>query len=112
MKLISPPPSTFENFIKEFPLIRRRDSLGVVLLELGLWQPLSSFDATTNLRNDPEVLREHLLKIARNELPGQVGKIYANVVIECLKVGADTSDSTVQELLCWKVAAALDACTA
>ncbi|KAL8795100.1 MAG: hypothetical protein Q9195_002397 [Heterodermia aff. obscurata] len=87
-------------------------SLGVVLLELGLWQPLSTVESTTNLRNDPEVLREHLFKIARNELPGQVGKIYANVVIECLKVGADTSDATVQEILCWKVAAALDACTA
>lgn len=84
----------------------------MVLLELGLWQPLSSFDATTNLRNDPEVLREHLLKIARNELPGQVGQIYTNVVIKCLKVSANEDDSKVQDLLCWKVAAALDACTA
>lgn len=87
-------------------------SLGVVLLEIGLWQPLSTFSATMNLRNDPEVLREHLQKIARNELPGQVGKIYANVVTECLKVSADDGDSEVQNILCWKVAAALDACNA
>ena len=84
----------------------------MLLLEIGLWQPLSSFSATINLRNDPDVLREHLVKIARNELPGQVGKIYAGVVTECLNVSADASDSEVQDLLCWKVAAALDACNA
>ena len=105
-------PSASKDLVVELSLIRQPHSLGIVLLELGLWQPLSSFDATTNLRNDPEVLREHLLKIARNELPGQVGKIYANVVVECLKVSAGTSDPMVQDLLCWKVAAALDACTA
>ncbi|KAL8824223.1 MAG: hypothetical protein Q9191_005203 [Dirinaria sp. TL-2023a] len=87
-------------------------SLGVVLLEIGLWQPLSSFRATRNLTNDPYVSHEHLLKIARQELPGQVGKLYAEVVTTCLKVSRDESDTKVQELLCWKVAAALDACNA
>ena len=87
-------------------------SLGVVLLEIGLWQPLSSFDETLNLTNNPEVFREHLLKMARNELPGQVGRIYADVVTACLNVSSDSNEATIQDLLCWKVAAALDACNA
>ena len=65
-----------------------------------------------NLTNDPHVFHEHLLKIAQQELPGQVGKIYADVVLACLKVGSGESDSKVQVLLCWKVAAALDGCNA
>ena len=84
----------------------------MVLLEIGLWQPLSSLSATLNLTNDPYVFHEHLLKIAQQELPGQVGKIYTDVVMACLKVRSDESDAKVQDLLCWKVAAALDACNA
>ena len=88
------------------------DSLGIVLLEIRLWQPLSSFDATVNHGDNPHTLREHLVKMARYELPGQVGKIYAIVVKECLNVGRNDSDMEIQHLLCWKVAAALDECKA
>ena len=83
-----------------------------MLLEIGLWQPLSSLSATMNLTNDPHVFHEHLLKVAHQELPGQVGTIYADVVLACLKVSPDDRDANVQDLLCWKVAAALDGCNA
>lgn len=83
-------------------------SLGTVLLEIGLWQPLSTFEAF----DSESAFRDNLVEIARNELPGQVGTIYASAVRECLKVDRDDSDAMTQQRLCWKVAAALDQCVA
>lgn len=80
-----------------------------MLLELGLWQPLSqiSHDGLTS-----SGFRFKLMRMAREELPGQAGQIYANVVLECLAASREYSDAQTQEVLCWKVAAALDECQA
>lgn len=83
-------------------------SLGAVLLEIGLWQPLSTFETF----DSESAFRENLVEIARSELPGQVGWIYANAVRECLSVERDENDAMSQQRLCWKVAAALDQCVA
>ena len=55
---------------------------------------------------------EHLTKLAKVELPGQVGSIYAEAVKECLISSEKDSDLYTQERLCWKVSAALDQCVA
>ena len=65
--------------------------------------------------DDPEVVftfRERLTNIAKVELPGRMGNIYAEVVKECLISSEDDSDLYTQERLCWKVNAALDQCMA
>ena len=84
-------------------------SLGVVLLEIGLWQPLSTFRPTVS---SAEYLRDELVEMAKTELPGQVGKIYSKVVVTCLSVKEEEKDADVQQLLYWNVVTALDGCNA
>ena len=80
-----------------------------MLLEIGLWQPLESF---ANRGEEPKDFRNRLIGMTKRELPGQVGKIYAEAVRECLEIHSNTSDEESQEILCWKVSAALDQCIA
>ncbi|KAL6719728.1 hypothetical protein ACLMJK_001649 [Lecanora helva] len=84
-------------------------SLGVVLLEIGLWQPLIAFAPNVP---GAERLRNELIDLAAKRLPGQVGKIYTKVVMACLRVRDDEENEGVQELLYWEVIAALDDCNA
>ena len=84
-------------------------SLGVLLLEIGLWQPLASI---TNHADDPMKVRTYLQGAAREDLPGQVGKIYARAVVACLEVRRDDSDEKIGEMLRWKVMMGLDECRA
>ncbi|BCS19450.1 uncharacterized protein APUU_12278A [Aspergillus puulaauensis] len=59
-------------------------SLGVVLLEIGMWR-----------RVGPDVTQRedvHLLKVARSTLPAAVGAIYTQVVVGCLE-GMQGEDS-------------------
>ena len=82
-------------------------SLGVVLLEIGLWQPLvwhneglgryefsdlfsGIFQAqdVTIMRNEQKALKvkQKLLDLAQDHLPPTVGETYATVVLACLKI--------------------------
>ena len=87
-------------------------SLGTVLLEIGFWQPLRSFETHLHDGTDFEEFRNRLVGLTKRELPGQVGKIYADAVRECLETTAYDSDTDTQQRLCWKVIAALDQCVA
>ena len=74
-------------------------SLGVCLLELGLWQSFVDYDlaemvprpssalglslGSPELHN-PYLLKDHLLSIARSALPRRMGTKYAQVVETCL----------------------------
>ena len=84
-------------------------SLGVVLLEIGLWQPLVWKDDTdgtyeyadlfasglevreiTTVKDErPLKVKQRLIEIAKQELPPIVGEIYAKVVLSCLEVHDD-----------------------
>lgn len=85
-------------------------SLGVVLLEIGLWQPLlwhnevlgryefsdlfsGIFQAqdVTIMRNEQKAhkVKQRLLDLAQDHLPPTVGETYANVVLACLKIFED-----------------------
>lgn len=61
--------------------------------------------------SESEYVRKQLISLT-HELSGQVGSIYAGAVRECLSIETDCSSSKVEEILCWKVAAALDQCMA
>ena len=87
------------------------NSLGAVLLEIGLWQSLETLIPDVDLE-DEFTVGERLIKVAKVELPGQMGSIYAEAVKECLISSKKDSDLYTQEKLCWKVNAALDQCMA
>ena len=81
-----------------------------MLLELGFYKPLRTFDYGYS----PEVFHARLLDMA-DELVGRVGSIYAGAVKNCLSIDIGTrqqSENEAQRTLCWKVAAALDQCIA
>ena len=61
---------------------------------------------------DEFTVAERLNKVAKVELPGQTGSIYAEAVKECLISSEHDDDLYTQERLCWKVNAALDQCVA
>ncbi|KAK5115762.1 hypothetical protein LTR62_000851 [Meristemomyces frigidus] len=74
-------------------------SLGVCLLEIGLWQSFVQYDAKGVVdstgeelgprarefqRARPHALKDHLVELARRRLPQAMGIVYAGVVHECL----------------------------
>ena len=74
-------------------------SLGVCLLEVGLWESLVSYEngtavplpgATLGLTlDDPEfkqpvLMKEHLIALAKRDLPKRTGERYKEVVVNCL----------------------------
>lgn len=83
-------------------------SLGVCLLEIGLWESFVEYEAdgttakaTAGLQihvehheeRYPQVLKEHLVSLARNRLPLHMGERYADVVVNCLTcLDADNVD--------------------
>ncbi|KAI9733102.1 MAG: hypothetical protein M1834_003649 [Cirrosporium novae-zelandiae] len=85
-------------------------SLGCVFLELALWKPLSNLNAT-NVQ-DPAQFRNKLVGIAKRELPGRVGYIFAKAVTLCLEIQASQGKGkrAGTENLCWKVIRRLEQC--
>ena len=74
-------------------------SLGVCMLELGLWESFVEYDATGTSPcpssalqlslespqfHDPSLLKDHLLSMARSVLPRRMGTKYTQVVETCL----------------------------
>ena len=62
---------------------RRHDvySLGLILLEIGLWKPLCSFykESSTPLQT-----AQRLIRVAQANLPHQMGDFYLEAVLSCL----------------------------
>jgi hypothetical protein len=68
-------------------------SLGLLLFEIGFWSPLRSFFKEANT---PFQTTERLMRIARENLPHQMGDLYTEAVLDCLdcvvpRLGTDTS---------------------
>lgn len=73
-------------------------SLGVCLLEIGLWTSFITYDMGSTPKLDTKVLKideaqgslsgqalkNGLLKLARAELPSSMGSVYAEIVANCL----------------------------
>ncbi|KAL8784401.1 MAG: hypothetical protein Q9195_009066 [Heterodermia aff. obscurata] len=94
---------------KNLLLTSRTQSLGVVLIEIGLWQSLKTFERENE---SPWGFQQRLIHLASQELPGQVGQIYACVVKQCLNVSEYDKDEDTQQKLCWEVVSMLDQCVA
>jgi serine/threonine protein kinase len=58
-------------------------SLGVVLLEIGLWRPLKSWQAKFRYLGMAEI-RAELIKIGNARLGTKMGAVYRDVVIQCM----------------------------
>ncbi|KAK9860108.1 hypothetical protein MYU51_010389 [Penicillium brevicompactum] len=72
-------------------------SLGVCLLEIGLWESLVQYKPTARLEMQPNNLLQMdgvitpnlsskalFMRLAEKELPGKMGNLYAQVVLTCL----------------------------
>ena len=81
--------------------------LGCVMLEIGLWQSISSL-AVEKANESAHVFRDRLVAIAKRELPGQAGRVYAGATLRCLQIlrqtdgqkqdGRELLQQTIEEL--------------
>jgi hypothetical protein len=78
-------------------------SLGVVLLELGLWERLDATYHEKLKRAAPKERKVYLIDLANSRLPLKIGSKFAGIVIECLEVdrGREGTEEqmTVQRVL-------------
>ena len=79
-----------ERFRQEFDYY----SIGLVLLELGLWMPLKKI--VRDIRGTPEELLEALLKDWVPNLKSYMGTAYAEAVDTCLRLEFGESSKTVE----------------
>lgn len=87
-------------------------SLGLILLEIGLWQSLQTFD--TNRWRDAYAFRKFILDRLVPDLWGQCGSIYGGVVKECLTISSSalTLAEEGQRMVAWSIAQRLEKCVA
>jgi hypothetical protein len=83
-------------------------SLGVCLLEIGIWSSLVLYDnetetptpnvslgvsSSTPEKDEPQEVKARLIQLAKDKLPGLMGEVYAQVVHDCLTcLDADNED--------------------
>ncbi|KAI2462995.1 hypothetical protein F4781DRAFT_426720 [Annulohypoxylon bovei var. microspora] len=74
-------------------------SLGVVLLEIGLWQQATSLEKSgfANVR-DPQAIKKHLVRHAEKRLASKMGEKYRQVVLTCLENRFDVKDDSKGDL--------------
>ncbi|MCJ1381396.1 hypothetical protein MMC17_004506 [Xylographa soralifera] len=80
--------STDESLIKRHEMRDDVYSLGVVLLELGIWRSLVAMEG--HFKDQTALgVQKALLRLAREDLPQRMGKTYTSVVLYCLMLGRD-----------------------
>jgi hypothetical protein len=73
--------------------------LGVVLLEIGLWEPALKLERNMfQHARDPWAVQAQLVKHARRRLESRVGRKYTDVVIKCLTGEFGVEDDTKEDL--------------
>lgn len=86
-------------------------SRGLVLLEIGLWQSLKTFD--NGQWDDAYAFRRFVLKKLVPDLWGQCGSIYGSVVKDCLEMSSDIGlEDEEGRRLAWSIAERLNLCNA
>ena len=76
-------------------------SLGLVLLEIALWRPLSSFCSYDESKESTISSNIHKIKTATSTLPQKVGAIYAQAVEMCLDLGETRVQSLDESAAEW-----------
>lgn len=59
-------------------------SLGVCLLEIGLWESFVSSENRTDLSAEKGLLKDQYISLAKEKLPIKMGEKYTQVVVNCL----------------------------
>ncbi|KAF4414310.1 hypothetical protein CGCF415_v009574 [Colletotrichum fructicola] len=73
-------------------------ALGVVLLEIGLWQPVLTLEKSGFSKvRDPHAIKKHLIKHAEKRLGAKMGDKYQKVVLNCLKGDFNVFDDTKED---------------
>lgn len=86
-------------------------SVGLVLLEIGLWQSLKVFEDREWA--DAYAFRDYVLKRLVPDLWGQCGSIYGGVVKDCLTMPSDIGlEDEEGRRLAWSIAERLNQCNA
>ncbi|KAI9773189.1 MAG: hypothetical protein M1840_008310 [Geoglossum simile] len=84
---------------KPFTKIHDIYALGVVLLEIGLWEPAITLEKNLfALARDPYAVQSQLKKHASKRLESRVGEKYKNIVLNCLTGQFDIKDDTKEDL--------------
>jgi len=68
-------------------------SLGLVLLEIGLWDRVSTFNEITT---SPEDFKERLVRVCKRDLGHRMGRTYRDVVIRCME-GTEANLTEIEE---------------
>lgn len=79
-------------------------ALGLVLLEIGLWQPLATIWRTGYT---PREFRDIVLTEVLRDVGGTCGATYRDVVKECLTMETENPKECAKAL-CWRIAGKLD----
>ncbi|KAI5805055.1 hypothetical protein EDC01DRAFT_641830 [Geopyxis carbonaria] len=89
-------------------------ALGLVLLEIGLWQPLEAFMEELDDGAGPDAWRTHIMTRCVPDLRAQCGGIYESVVRKCLDLHypGGEREVEVEKTLCWDICARLMLCNA
>lgn len=81
-------------------------SLGVVLLELGIWKPLLALSGLKALKSTgsraPSLVKQSFVKLAKEALPVIMGQKYCDLVAFCLEIDGEnpvTASTAVDEVL-------------
>ncbi|GAP82493.2 putative protein kinase-like [Rosellinia necatrix] len=74
-------------------------ALGVVLLEIGLWQEASSLEKSGFSRYpEPHAIKKHIIRHAEKRLGAKMGGGYQSVVLKCLQGSFDVANDTKEDL--------------
>lgn len=89
-------------------------SLGILLLEIGLWKDLEKLTRNIDKGLDPYEARRKLIEKYRTDLRMMCGEIYEKVTMDCLEVdpGDSRRDLQEQRQLCLQVTERLAQCRA
>ena len=83
------------------PFVKGHDiySLGVILLEIGLWEPAITLEKNMfNHAHDSYAVQAQLKKHAMKRLEPRMGSKYKNVVLKCLLGKFEVGDDTKEDL--------------
>ncbi|KAL9086562.1 MAG: hypothetical protein Q9159_004078 [Coniocarpon cinnabarinum] len=73
-------------------------SLGVVLLELGVWRAHERREADVGPRRTPDERRMWFQRVARTRLASSMGDLYTKIVIGCLDGSIEDTETVLSKL--------------
>lgn len=71
-------------------------SLGLVLLEIGLWDKIATFERSAD-KADPQAFADRLVRVSKLHLGHRMGAIYRDVVVRCIRgIGGGQGEGEVE----------------